>query len=547
MDLVIEQELENSPTITIEQINLLTDQYLEQGDITQALAMLYQALQLTPHSMHHLSRMRYLLYQEPAKAEHSPYYLLLLDYRIFDHKFIHDKVVQIIFELEKNIHPLNNPLFHAVLRCVTVISINIEKLLCQARQQILQLLLKKQVNAINLELIKSMAHQCYLNEHIWGQDPFSVQQIINLLTATNAFLTSTSTLDYYHKCVILLASSYFSLSEIVAFYPVVALACQADTDLSALYNLEIASRQYEEQLKPTIPQLTSIDQTFSSHIREQYEDYPYPRWGCVEIMPDTPLITFLENVCSNPQQVAQLQNLEQLNLAQPEILIAGSGTGSQPLQIALIKDSKITAIDLSLNSLAYAMRQTMSLNITNITYAQADLTKIEQINKQFDYIECIGVLHHTRSIENSLRKLCTAAKPFGILRLGLYSATARADLKHIKQFVKDNNYTADLNGIRKFAWALGFSDFFSTSMCIDLLFHTHEISSTIPEIKQLLRKNNLKFIGFNFPYYLKYNEIYKTTFPDDPLMNNLNNWQKLEQMYPSMFASMFCFVVQKMN
>ena len=50
------------------------------------------------------------------------------------------------------------------------------------------------------------------------------------------------------------------------------------------------------------------------------------------------------------------------------ILVAGSGTGKEPLGMATIyPNSEITAIDLSFNSLAYASLKAKSNNIENIT------------------------------------------------------------------------------------------------------------------------------------------------------------------------------------
>jgi len=557
MDLVIEQELESIPT-TFEELAVSIRQSLGQGNFVQALHDLDKILEIAPDSLAHLNDLRYVLYTLPTKLEYTKYYSLILTYRIFDHKTLQGKIFEIIFDLEKNIKPLDNPLFHALLKSSTVTHLSIENLLCNARQESLHLLLNNKTDQIKLELLKALVLQCYLNEHVWHQDQFSVQQIISLLSNTNTTLTRTQELDYYHKCVILISACYFSLAEIISFYPVIASACEVDSDLLYLYNLEITSRKQEDQLKYTIPQITAIDKSLSSQVRAQYEDYPYPRWICVEIKPTISFADYL--MLYYGANAKQIEHLNTLDLDNPQVLIAGSGTGSQPLMISHLANSKILALDLSLSSLAYAKRQTELLAIKNISYAQGDLTKIEQYNQKFDYIEAIGVLHHTRNIEHSLRKLCEVLKPHAIIRLGLYSATARAELKFIKQFVKENNYTADLIGVRKlrqdikdrihlkeFAWALNFSDFYTTSMCIDLLFHTHEITSTILDIKQLLRKNNLKFISFELPYYANSKNLYKAAFPDDELMINLNNWHKFEQMYPETFRSMYCFSAQKIS
>ena len=53
---------------------------------------------------------------------------------------------------------------------------------------------------------------------------------------------------------------------------------------------------------------------------------------------------------------------EILNIEQPDILIAGCGTGQQAIEAAFrYQHREILAIDLSLASLSYAMRKTKNL------------------------------------------------------------------------------------------------------------------------------------------------------------------------------------------
>ena len=40
------------------------------------------------------------------------------------------------------------------------------------------------------------------------------------------------------------------------------------------------------------------------------------------------------------------------------------------------------------------MRKTKELDINNIEYLQADILDLVSLNKQFDIVECVGVLHH---------------------------------------------------------------------------------------------------------------------------------------------------------
>ena len=79
----------------------------------------------------------------------------------------------------------------------------------------------------------------------------------------------------------------------------------------------------------------------------------------------------------------------------PQILVAGCGTGQNAIASAsCFKDSQVTAIDLSLSSLGYAKRKTKEFGLQNIKYLQGDILCISRLQKTFDIIECVGVLHH---------------------------------------------------------------------------------------------------------------------------------------------------------
>ena len=106
----------------------------------------------------------------------------------------------------------------------------------------------------------------------------------------------------------------------------------------------------------------------------------------------------------------------------PQILVAGCGTGQHALVTASrFKNSHITAIDLSLNSLAYAKRKTDEFGITNIDYLQADILDLGMLGKQFDVIESAGVLHHMAEPLAGWKVLTDCLKPGGLMKIGLYS------------------------------------------------------------------------------------------------------------------------------
>ena len=134
----------------------------------------------------------------------------------------------------------------------------------------------------------------------------------------------------------------------------------------------------EKTLRSEIPHLNIIDDKISQIVRKQYEENPYPRW-------------INAGLSYKPRSIREVlnsnnihHNLDEQNLSdKPDVLVAGCGTGRQALYAASqYLNSNVLAIDLSLNSLAYAMRKTKELGIKNIEYIQGDILKLNKLNMQ---------------------------------------------------------------------------------------------------------------------------------------------------------------------
>ena len=110
----------------------------------------------------------------------------------------------------------------------------------------------------------------------------------------------------------------------------------------------------EQNLCSKISRLNIIDNKISQIVRKQYEESPYPRW----INPE---------LSAKPRSIQEVlhsynvhHNLDIQKLSdQPDVLVAGCGTGQHAVSAASrFSKCNVLAIDLSLNSLSYAMRRT---------------------------------------------------------------------------------------------------------------------------------------------------------------------------------------------
>jgi SAM-dependent methyltransferase len=211
---------------------------------------------------------------------------------------------------------------------------------------------------------------------------------------------------------------------------------------------------------------------------------------------------------------------------------------------------------LSLSSLCYAQRMTRALGVRNLEYAQADILKLGAVDRRFDVIESVGVLHHLDDPEAGWRALLSLLRPNGLMLVGLYSRLARRDVALARDFIAQRGYRPSADDIRRCRQELlaldddapvknvtKFWDFYTISTCRDLLFHVQERQFAIPEIKAFLARNGLTFIGFVVDPAVQ--QHYRLRFAHDAAMTDLDCWSALEAESPLIFTNMYQFWVQK--
>ena len=139
------------------------------------------------------------------------------------------------------------------------------------------------------------------------------------------------------------------------------------------------------------------------------------------------------------------------NSESPEILIAGCGTGQHAITTASkYKKSKILALDLSFKSLSYAKRKANELKINNIDFIQGDILDLESIDRKFDIIESVGVLHHMNNPFKGWKILTSCLNNDSLMLIGLYSEKARQHIIEIKNKINKLKLQSNYKNIIKF-------------------------------------------------------------------------------------------------
>jgi 2-polyprenyl-3-methyl-5-hydroxy-6-metoxy-1,4-benzoquinol methylase len=292
--------------------------------------------------------------------------------------------------------------------------------------------------------------------------------------------------------------------------------------------------------------LAKVKDETSLRVQSQYEESPYPRWFGLRKTGTQTLQSLVSRLYPhlNTHKIVQA----------PRILVAGCGTGRHALRTAVrIKNSQVFAIDLSKNSLAYAKMKALELDISNVEFAQADINELSDEIGEFDLIECCGVLHHMADPERAWRHLSSFLNTNGFMKIALYSKLARQDVFAARKYLNidpENLTLEDIRNARQQIFNLPEEhpaksvskdlDFYSIGGCRDFLFHRQETCYSLDEIKSLLEKLNLEFLGFEFADVAILNK-YQKLFPLDPNALNLDNWQSLEETNPMLFRGMYQF------
>jgi SAM-dependent methyltransferase/Flp pilus assembly protein TadD len=442
---------------------------------------------------------------------------------------------------------LRDPLLQALMQAAAVHDVALEAFLAACRFALLETAEGAPPSERDENLLDSacaLARQCFINEYVYAADDDEEMRARQLRDRLDAALASGAAVSPLWIAVV---ATYFPLHDLAGADALLARSWPAP--IAALVDRQVRAPREEEALRAAIPQLTPIEGDVSRAVQTQYEANPYPRWVTAGTQRQYPnLDTYLRDLfpAATFRPLGKSGGLD--------ILIAGCGTGQHAiLTTQQHAGARTLAIDLSRTSLAYAAAKSRAFNL-DIEYAQADIMRLGALERRFDLIESVGVLHHLADPWAGWRVLLSLLRPGGFMRIALYSEIARWGVVAAREEIAQRGYGASAVDIRRFRRELmqrddnaaqnvmRMMDFYSMSECRDFLFHTQEHRMTLPAIKRFLAEQSLRFVSMEVaPVRARQ---YATRFPNDPAMTNLDNWDAFEQDNPATFDTMYRFWVQ---
>ncbi|NBC32831.1 MAG: methyltransferase domain-containing protein [Alphaproteobacteria bacterium] len=439
---------------------------------------------------------------------------------------------------------LTDPLLLALLRGALVTDPAMEAWLTAVRRQLPAGGAELACRAGLTAFAAALAQNCALNEYVFAETVAETAQV----AALEADLAGRTGFSRAAEWPLLLYALYRPLDGLPGAAALAAAKGRFGPAMQALLTATLEARLADARYAAAVPELLPDSGGVSAAVRAQYEANPYPRWTTLRRPRPGSWRAGLAGFAS-PAELAALGPA-------PAVLIAGCGTGRQAILAALAygPEADVLAVDLSRASLGYAARMAEHYGIENVRFARADLLRLPELGRRFAVIECSGVLHHLDDMAAGLRALAACLQPGGLMRLALYSRTARRHVNAARAEIARRGLPADPAGIRTFRQALfaspepwaravreTFRDVYSLSGCRDLLFHVQEHQLTIPALATLLADSALTFRGFILPPDSR--TLVADRFATPEPWHDLNAWKATETTHPDLFLGMYDFWV----
>ena len=208
------------------------------------------------------------------------------------------------------------------------------------------------------------------------------------------------------------------------------------------------------------------------------------------------------------------------------ILDAGCGTGSgTDYLINLNPEAEVVAIDLSEKALAVAEERcnrsgVIAKHSKPVKFYNLKLEEATQLEGEFDFINCVGVLHHLPEPEKGIRAIAKKLKPGGILHIFVYAELGRWEISLMQKAIallqgdKRGDYRDGVKvGREIFAnlpennrilqqenklWSL---ENHRDESFADMYVHPQEIDYNVEALFDLIEASGLDFVGFSNAQY----------------------------------------------
>lgn len=206
-------------------------------------------------------------------------------------------------------------------------------------------------------------------------------------------------------------------------------------------------------------------------------------------------------------------------------LVAGGGTGDSAIFLAAQlreTDAEIVCLDLSEASLAIARERAAVRGLdARIRWVHASLLDLPRLGLgRFDYVTCLGVLHHLPDPDAGLRALTQVLDDEGALALMLYGRYGRLDIYAMQDLMKlvnrdEPDLRARLSNLKTAMRSLSPSHLMmrgrspealasrlgDDANLVDTYLHVQDRAYTVPEIHDFVERAGMSITSFTNFYW----------------------------------------------
>ncbi len=203
------------------------------------------------------------------------------------------------------------------------------------------------------------------------------------------------------------------------------------------------------------------------------------------------------------------------------ILDAGCGTGvGTEYLVHLNSQASVVGIDLSAGALEVATERCRRSGADRVEFHHLSLYDADQLDGEFDLINCVGVLHHLPDPIRGIQSLAGKLAPGGLMHIFVYAELGRWEIQLMQEAIAllQGNQRGDYRdgvqlGRQLFAalpennrlvkrekerWSLENQ---RDANFADMYVHPQEIDYNIGTLFELIDASDLEFIGFSNPRY----------------------------------------------
>jgi SAM-dependent methyltransferase len=203
------------------------------------------------------------------------------------------------------------------------------------------------------------------------------------------------------------------------------------------------------------------------------------------------------------------------------ILDAGCGTGvGTEYLVHLNPEASVVGIDLSAGALDVARERCRRSGADRVEFHHLSLYDVGQLDREFEMINCVGVLHHLPDPIRGIQALAPKLAPGGLMHIFVYAELGRWEIQLMQKAIAllQGNQRGDYrDGVKlgrqlfdslpednrlvkreKERWALENQ---RDANFADMYVHPQEIDYNIETLFELIDASGLEFIGFSNPGY----------------------------------------------